>query len=274
MIVRSLLAMVLFYLAEEKLLAQSGSTLMGAEGAAAGYSTSALSEEWSLFNNIGGLSETTSVVAIFAYEVNPNLAGANRAAAGFVVPHKNAAVGMGLFRFGDNLYNEQIVSLGFSNRFGLASLGAKVNYIQYNAEGFGTHSTFGIDFGGIASLNQEFSIGAYIINLNQPKLSTTDQEKLPTRLVVGFRFSPTEKVAAAAEVEKDIDSKPTVRAGVEFNIYKKIQFRAGVNLNPTKLFSGIGFKGSRLQIDYALQFNPNTNIGHQASIGYVIHNRK
>ncbi|MEQ9591140.1 MAG: hypothetical protein RLN86_01000 [Cyclobacteriaceae bacterium] len=274
MALRSLLAFVSISVVSHVLLAQSGSALMSAEGAGVGYSTAALTKEWSLFNNIGGLSEATAFTSIFAYEVNPNLQGANRAAAGIVMPFKFVTTGLGLFRFGDDLYNEQMLSLGLSNRFGLGSLGIKINYIQYSAEGFGTHSAVGIDFGGIAELSKNFSIGAYIINLNQPKLKTVDEEKLPVKLTVGFRFRPSEKTSISSEVQKDIVHKPTIRAGVEFSIYKKIQFRAGANLNPTRFFSGIGYSGSRLKIDYALQFNPDMNVSHQASVGYLIKPRK
>jgi hypothetical protein len=76
---------------------------------------------------------------------------------------------VGAFRFGDDLYNEQMVSLGFGNKFGIASLGVKANYIQYQADGFGTYGAVSIDFGGLAELTDQLSIGAYITNLNQAK---------------------------------------------------------------------------------------------------------
>ncbi|MDZ7646337.1 MAG: hypothetical protein U5K54_03660 [Cytophagales bacterium] len=65
-----------------------------------------------------------------------------------------------------------MVWLGFGNKFGIASLGVKANYIQYQADGFGTYGAVSIDFGGLAELTDQLSIGAYITNLNQAKLNT------------------------------------------------------------------------------------------------------
>ena len=249
------------------------STLMGARGAGLGYATVALTDDWALFNNIGGLSSVQSKTALFSFEVNPFLPGANRASAGIVLPTKPGTIGLGVFRFGDKLYSEQVLSAGFSNRYGIASLGLKLNYIQYRAEGFGTHSTVGINFGGIAELSSKISVGAYIVNLNQPKLSTNN-ERLPVKLTTGVRFNPTEKVTIATEIEKDIDNTPIIKGGIEFNVYKKIQFRSGFNINPSSFHSGIGYKDNHLVIDYSVQFNTDLRAGHQISAAYRIHSKK
>lgn len=133
-------------------IGQSISTQMGARATAMGYASSGIKDEWSLFNNPGGLGKISQLNTAFAYEVQSQLKSANRMGAVFNSPFKWGTPSVGLFRFGDDLYNEQALSIGFGNQFGIASLGAKVNLIQYRADGFGVSSALSFDFGGITEL--------------------------------------------------------------------------------------------------------------------------
>ncbi|MEK6780474.1 MAG: hypothetical protein AABY93_02135 [Bacteroidota bacterium] len=248
--------------------AQSTSTIIGARSAALGNASSVLSDEWSLLNNIGGLAKVQQTSTAFSFEAKPALPGSSRMAAVFSTPLKIGAVGIGVFKFGDELYSEQILTTGYSNQFGIASLGLKLNYIQYRAEGFGTKSTLSISVGGIVEISPQVSIGAYIQNLNQPKL--TNDERVPARLAAGLSFKPTEQLLLITEIEKDLVFDPIIKAGMEYCIHKKIFARTGFNLNPEVAFFGIGFKGWRLKFDYAIQYNNYINFGHQASACYRI----
>ncbi len=249
---------------------QSVSTLMGARQAGMGYTSSTIADEWSLFNNIGGLGKISQKSISTAYEAVPSLIGANRMAAVFNSPIKWGTIGFGIFRFGDAIYSEQMISAGIGNQFGITSLGLKINYIQYRAEGFGTHSIVSIDFGGITQLTKELSIGAYLTNLTQSSLQTQDGDRLPTQLVIGFGIKPGEKVFISTEIQKDIDHKPTWRAGLEYSIYQNVFFRTGYNYTPQSAFFGLGFKKGKLKIDYAIRFNQLAGTSHQASAIYLI----
>lgn len=109
--------------------AQSVSTLMGARVAGMGYTSSTTTDEWSLFNNIGGIGKTTNANVGFAYENRNALIGANRMAATVAMPTKIGAIGLGVFKFGDDVYSEHVASLGYGNTIGNTSLGIKANYI-------------------------------------------------------------------------------------------------------------------------------------------------
>ena len=267
--------LLLFLLCITQLVnAQSASTLIGAKQAGMGYASSALSDEWVVFNNIGGLGNVESQSAAFAYEITPSLEGGNRIAAVFNSPLNWGTVGFGAFRFGDEIYSEHVLSAGVGNHFGITSLGAKVNYIQYRATGFGTRSAFSFDFGGITQLTPELSIGAYITNLTQSSLSTSDGNRLPTKLTVGLGIRPSEKVFITTEIEKDLDYKPTWRTGLEYVILKSLFFRTGYNFNPQSAFFGLGTKKKNLKIDYAIRFNQPLGAIHQASASYRISSKE
>lgn len=247
---------------------------MGARALGLAGATAVLKDEWALMNNVGGLAGVKELSAAFAFEARPSLPGSPRLAATLSAPTKWGTAGLGMFRFGDQLYSEQVLSAGFSNQFGIASLGLKVNYIQYRAEGYGTKTGVSLNFGGIAQLTPQVAIGAYIVNLNQPKISTVDGEKIPTRLIAGVSFKPADPVLLVAEVEKDITYRATWKGALEYKFHNKLFARTGFNLSPNAAFFGLGFAGWRIKFDYALQYSTALRFAHQASASYRLQKKQ
>lgn len=260
---------ILFALVSQLSYSQSSPIQIGGRSAGMAYASSCLHDEWGLFNNVAGLSKLKQAIASSTYDAKPKLEGANRAALVFALPTKPGVVAVGAFRFGDVLYNEQLITVGFSNQLGLASLGVSINYLQYTAQGFGKKSVLTASAGGIAALSKSISIGAYIFNINQPSLSEIDNEKVPTRLNLGVGINPTEKVNLICELSKEIDHVTTFKTGIEYKASKKFVTRTGFSLYPNHLYCGIGFIQSKLSIDYAYQY-AFVGIGdsHQATLSY------
>ena len=239
---------------------------MGARAQGMGYASACLSDVWSLTHNVAGLAKTDHPTAAFSYHAIPSLKFFNRMAAVFAVPLKKAAAGGTLFRFGDDLYNEQVLSLGFANTFGLASLGLKANYIQHRSEGRETRAAFTLSFGGMASLTPQLCFGAHIVNINQPVIDERTGERIPTRLLAGLSLRPSDNLILSGEIEKDLEHPATLKTGLEYRVFKKVAFRTGFNLHPEAGFFGLGFKTQRFRLDYALQHNHALGLSHQASV--------
>lgn len=255
--------------------AQSISTQMGARAAGMGFASSGLTDEWSLFNNMGSLGAADEMSVAASYELRAQLTNANRLAFAFNAPIRWGVTSVGAFRFGDDLYNEQMVSLGFGNKFGIASLGIKANYIQYQADGFGTYGAISIDFGGLAQLTDQLSIGAYITNLNQAKLNTDySAENISTRLTAGITFTPNKSLLITTEIDKDIAYAAIWRTGMEYSFKEKFLIRTGFNLNPQSGFFGLGVKRKKIRADYAIQFNSLLGASHQAAVSYWFDQQK
>lgn len=253
--------------------AQSVSTLMGARSAGLGFSSSILSDEWSLLNNPAGLSRVNAVSAAAAFETRPSLPGANRAAAVFSVPFPTGAGGIGMFAFGDEVYSEQLLTVGIGNRFGIASLGLRLNYIQYRSPVNTTHA-LSFSFGGMAKIGSSLEVGAYIVNVNRPVVTSAAKEYLPVHLVVGAGFHATPQVLLVTEIDKDLDYDPIIKGGIEYSVYKKVWFRTGFNLHPSAGYAGLGFKIGSIRIDYAVQFSNTLDGAHQASATYRFEGKK
>jgi hypothetical protein len=232
-----------------------------------------LTDEWSILNNVAGLAKSTSIVAAFTYDAQPSFKPFNKTALTFSCPLKIGVAGLGLFRFGDDLYSEQIATLGYSNKFGLASLGLKVNYIQYNIQGFGSKGIVTVSFGGIAELTRRFFLGAHVLNINQPKLSEVDKERVPTVLFAGLLMKASEDATVAVEIEKDLDHKAAVKAGVEYRILKKFFVRTGIRIQPNTGYFGFGFKPTRCSIDYSFEHLQGAASRHQASVSFRLKNK-
>lgn len=242
---------------------------MSARANGMGNSFVCIRDEWSMFNNIGGLSAIRKTTAAFSSDFQPALPAARKVAAVFALPLSVGTVGVGIFKFGDDLYNEQQLCTGYSNKFGIASLGIKVNYVQYHAEGYGTKGVISISVGGIAQLTEQLSIGAHITNVNQPEITSSEHEHLPTLLNVGIGFTPSEKLFITTELEKDLDYNATWKCGIEYKAHKKVMVRTGFNACPASGFFGIGFKPKNFTLDYAYRYIPTTGGGHQATIAYT-----
>lgn len=241
---------------------------MGARAEGMGYASACLADAWSIHNNIAGLAKTKSATAGFSYHAIPSAPFFNRVGAVLAAPVKAGAAGIGIFRFGDALYNEHIFSLGSAHTFGLASLGATVNYLQYRASGLDTYRALTVSFGGIATLTPHLSFGAYIQNINQPVINPMTEERAPTKLHAGMSFAPSSRLIIAAEIEKDLEYQPTIKSGLEYKPHKKIAFRTGLNLHPQSGFFGFGIQNLKLQADYALQLNYALGLAHHATVTY------
>jgi hypothetical protein len=237
---------------------------------ALGYASATLHDPWSIHNNVAGLAKVEQASAAFTYEANPAFASFNRTAAVFATPIKKLGVGgLAIYRFGDDLYNEQLLSAGFANKMGIASLGVKLNYFQYHTEGFGKAQALTVSLGGIAELTRNLMIGAYIVNINQPRIGHQSIERVPTLLILGLGFKPSEKLFLTTEIEKDLDYRACWKTGVEYKAHKKIFARTGYNLNPQAAFAGLGFKPKKFQLDYAFQYQMNLGAIHQATVLYT-----
>jgi hypothetical protein len=251
-------------------LGQNGTETFPRGGRSMGMGNShvTLSDSWSLFNNIGGLSKITQSQVFFGYDHRLNLNELTTLAAGAALKNDWGAWGIGISSFGSEHFNQQNVGIGFSNQLGIASVGIKINYFQTNIEGFGRGAAPVIEFGGVAELGPQLFFGAHIYNPTISKLSKNALDRLPTVVKAGLSYRPTDKLMFNLETEKDILLPPIFKLGLEYNIMDRFWTRAGINSQPSNIFFGIGFKPRRYQFDYAMSQNHQLGNTHHFSFSY------
>lgn len=232
--------------------------------------TVALADEWSVFNNPGGIARQENPAIMLNAGRYYNIEGLDKLSAGFLMPFNKFNLGISTRRFGDHLYNSSIVSLSIGNQLGIASLGINANYHQILLEGYDTRQALSLDLGGIVDLAPAFKIGAIIHNINQSDLRKETGEKLPTILRTGFSYKPLEALTLLMEIEKMINHGPQFKTGIEYEIIEKFQIRGGFNTNPDIMYFGLGFKPEKYGVDYSLSNHPFLGFTHHLSLTVFI----
>ncbi|MCC2547962.1 hypothetical protein LJY25_16050 [Hymenobacter sp. BT175] len=253
---------IMVWLTPQLLAAQgSGPGLRGARAAALGNASATLTDVWAIGNNVAGLGQVAQPTVGF-YAENRYLSRAlNTAALAVAVPigpqQANTASARGVAgleaqRFGDKLYNETRVGAGYGYRGGLVSIGARVDMLQISIEGLGSRRAVAVSLGGQAEVvPKHLFFGAYLYNLNQAKLAEYRDERVPTVLKAGLSYRPTDKVMLNVETEKDVQQAADFKAGIEYQVLESLAVRGGFASLTRQTTAGVGFRGGRLQIDYA-----------------------
>jgi hypothetical protein len=242
----------------------------GARFQAMGASGAVLQGPWSVFHNNAGAAEVKSptVIGGYNYHYLPSL---STAVLGVIVPSKYGVLNLNLSRFGNQLFNLQQIGLGIAQKFGNTALGLRVRYNQYAFRNLGSKGFLVFDAGGITQLLPVLWVGAFITNLSQTKLSSFEDERIPTVMYLGFQYVPIGKLTLLAEVEKDVELSPLFKTGLEYQFLESFHFRVGVSSRPVIMHLGLGLKKKAWQIDYAISRHPVLNMSHQLSLAHQFH---
>ncbi|MGF1637334.1 MAG: hypothetical protein ACFCUU_09685 [Cyclobacteriaceae bacterium] len=250
--IRPLLALFSLIVCSLNLIhAQSNDFIAGARSMSLANTSVTISDEWAIFNNISGIAELSDIYTSASYKSRFSVAALGSLHALCIVPTKHGSLGLSLFRLGDELYNEQKIGVGYANHIGFVNLGFKCNYMQLNAEGFGSNGALILEFGGIAELFPWLTFGAHIFNLNQASLLEFEDERFPIIMKAGIAIKPEKNLTFHFEVYKDLLQEVQIRAGMEYDYLEKVWLRAGVQRSPTMPCIGFGFKPGNVAIDYA-----------------------
>ncbi len=236
----------------------------GARAAGMGNAVVTVSDEWSCFQNIAGLANQKKITSGLWYKTDYALRACRESSAHLVGPLLKGGLGISVYRYGNEVYSVNRISLGYAHKISFVSLGIKLNYVQVAMQDLGVGKTITIDFGGIAELiPSKLFFGATLNNLNQAIIK---KELLPVTMKVGISYRPTKNVMLNTEVEKDLIYKPTIKVGLEYVILKKISLRTGINTHPFVNFFGVGFQTSIFQLDYALSKHVQLGYSHCLSL--------
>ncbi|MCS6833688.1 MAG: hypothetical protein NZ521_08940, partial [Flammeovirgaceae bacterium] len=201
---------------------------VGAEAVGMGGAVVAMESPYASFNNIANVAQLKEISLVAAYENKFSIGIFNTVAAACNLPLKNSGViALTTQRFGNEAYSEQSLSLGYAYHLGGVNLGLKANYLQYAAEGLGTRSTVGLDFGVRTQLAKTIFLAAHFFNVNQARLLAFQNERVPSVLKIGFSYTPTDKLMVNIEGEKDLAFEPLYRAGIAYKIVPQLTGRVG-----------------------------------------------
>lgn len=244
----------------------------GARAAGMGGAAVTFQDVWALGNNTAGLAYLEHPSAGVYVENRFGQNAFTTVALQAVYPtQRYGTYGLSLSRFGDALFSQQHAGFGVAHKLGQFSLGAKVDVWQVAVEGYGSQKAVALSVGGMGEIIPDLYFGAFAYNLNQAKLASFEDERLPTIMKAGLSYRPTAKFILAAETEKNIDYDADFKVGVAYELLKeKFILRTGISTGTSSLTFGTGFRARQLQVDYA--FGSTTPIGnsHHLSVSYSL----
>jgi hypothetical protein len=260
-----------------------GPGVHGARAAALSNASAALSGEvWAIGNNVAGLGSLNAPTVGFYAENRYFSAALNVAALAVALPigpvtpgatlaqpaqARNGVVGLEVQRFGGSLYNETRAGLGYGYRFGLISLGARVDMLQVSIEGLGSRRVVLGSLGGqMELLPNKLAIGVSLYKLNQAKLADYQDERVPTILKAGLAYRPSAQVLLLAETEKDVERDANFKAGLEYRPVPILAARLGLASLTEQVSAGLGLQAKSLDLSYAAAYQQNLGFSHQLSV--------
>jgi hypothetical protein len=263
-----------------RIFAQIEPAPMGARSLGMANAHVTLQDGWALYNNVAGIASLKNVEVFGGYENRFNVSEFQTFGLGLVAPMFKGVAGVSVSRFGDNLYSEQKIGLGYAYQVGGVSMGVKANFLQVSIDGLPSQNTFVFEFGGIAQITKELFFGGYIYNLSVARFKTQFEEDqlVPVVLKAGLSYRPFETIIINVEAEKDVDYAVTYKAGIEYQIIPHVYLRTGFK-NPFKgkanlvesftTHFGAGFFFKNIRFDYALYSSENRlGLTHHLSMGF------
>jgi hypothetical protein len=223
-------------------------------------------DAWSLANNVGALDRITDSEIGIAIDQRFGIQELSTAALSGVFKSQKGSIGIGIARYGGELFNQHLLELGLATTRGILSFGIKAGWFQTHIEGFGTGNAFQFSLGGLAELGPKFFFGAQLTNVNQAKISSNSTQSLPTLLQMGTTYLPSQNLEIHAELEKELDNPPIFKFGLQYSLEKWIILRTGIHSYPTALNFGLGLQKNHYGLDYG--YGQNTALGstHHLSI--------
>ncbi len=245
---------------------------IGARSSAMGNASVSLCDVWSAQHNQAGLGFLHDYSGGIYYENRFLLKELSIKGGSLAVPVNGGTFGLCITSFGYTQYSENKYSVSFAKAFGnKLSAGIAMDYLSTKiAEGYGSRNVLAAEAGIIAKPLKGLTIGAHVYNPTRAKISSYNDERLPTIIRFGGDYCFSDKVILAIETEKDIAQKAVFKAGVEYKIVKEFYLRCGISTNPTLSSFGFGVNLQNFKIDCSATYHQVLGISPQIGLSYLI----
>jgi len=242
-------------------------TQVGAGPAALANAFIAVEDDgWALFFNPAGLAGIQSFrISIFAAPSPYGLSELSTAALAVEMPTDRGCFGLGLRRYGFDLYREVSGTLSYATTVVGVSFGLNCNYHSVSIQNYGSASTVGFDAGFVIPLFQNLQWGMAATNVNAPVIGVS-REPLPRRFSTGVSYVFANRFTLAFDVLKESGFDVSPRGGCEYRIIDAVALRCGFKDAPSEFSGGIGIRYAALDFDYAYVMNPDLGGTQEISI--------
>ncbi len=222
---------------------------------------------FSLFNNPAGLSQMNwREVGIY---YSPAPFGLTELANGYIAYHEPTEIGsfgIGGMTYGFELYKETLISFAYSYNFdNQFFLGTTLNFQNISIKNYGSAGAFFFNVGGLAYIANNFRFGFSVSNISRASISQ-DNDQIPTVINAGLSYDVSSEITINTALEKDVNFKPSIQFGVNYDIIEHLSLRTGFSNEPSRYSAGIGINYSLFSLDYALFTHNDLGLTHQAGL--------
>ncbi len=265
----SLIALLGLAFCSQSVLAGIPYGFPGSRASAMGNTGVGIVDMWSVFNNQAGIAFLEHPSIGLHHEnrfFSPDL---NFSALGFVYPIKPGTFGLSVKRLGFTEFSQTKAGLAYGMKLAPRfSAGVQINMHNVNVSGgYGQTSAFSVEAGLYYTPSKNLSIGVHVVNPSRSKIY--DDERIPTIFNLGLAYKLGEKVLLTAAAEKNLDTDPNFKAGLEYSPINNLFFRTGFATNPSLLCFGLGYNYKGLQFDFAFSKHQYLGYTPQISLSYI-----
>ncbi len=244
---------------------------LGAETQAVGGASSSIFTNFAFFNNPAGLAEIKSFSLHASFFNSFGISGLNTTGFNVNIPSKHFKLGLGIQKFGDELYNENLLGILLAKQKDKVSIGIKASYYQVNIADYLSRNTILLEFGIIVKPIKKVTVGLHAVNLSSARLFSA--QSLPFQLKMGVSYYPTTKLRISSDLESDLKTYTSIKTGLEYNFYKNLFMRTGLNSHLKTLHFGFGLSHKNITFDYTTISNQNLGVSNGFSLGYTINKK-
>ena len=184
-------------------------------------------------------------------------------------PAQSGRFGISLRYFGYSLFHEMKAGLAYARKLGHGiRAGVRIDYLQ-TAFGdiYGQRSHFTFALGIQADISRNLTMGLYLFNPVQVKLSPQRTEKTPAVFRFGIIYHFSSHLLATAEAEKNTNWQPIViRSGFEYQTKQEFFFRIGLASSGDLFAFGLGWNRNKIQFDIGTTMHQSLGFSPQASL--------
>jgi len=248
----------------------------GAKSAAMANASVTNRDIWCAFNNQAGLAEIRNFTAGVIYENKFLLKELGTKAGVFAIPVNTGTFALSFSQFGFSLYNENKAGLAYAMALGKNfNAGIQIDYLLTQlAENYGRKGLFTFELGLQAKLSEKMFMGAQIFNPLNIKLTDYVEERIPSYIRFGITYIFSPALNVIAEAEKNINNKPIIKMGIEYEMIKNIYIRTGIANNPSVFSFGFGVNLKNLKIDFGTSRHNTLGYSPALSLLYSFGNEK
>ncbi|MBN2366884.1 MAG: hypothetical protein EH225_13635 [Calditrichaeota bacterium] len=167
---------------------------------------------------------------------------------------KSFGSGLAFSAFGNDLYQENKITVNFSKGFLNQKffVGLNLNWFSIRLKEFEGYDAPGIDIGIQYLIDSRVGMGFSVLNVNQPEINGISQQ-IPLITRWGLSICWSDRFSSYMAMEKDVRFPLSVRFAVQIKLAPFMSLYSGMTSYPSVPALGIGFIRKWITIQYAYQ---------------------